>query len=140
MTIHFWLSEFISTSHRTTEKQILKARSVSSYVSETNLEVKLKIKNLILFWGGDLKWEMFPFFALIWRTSASRASKKFSVWVTDIFWLCNDNLWLQDLQRYQNHGVWIARTNRTHIFEKTVPSPAFWILLLYLQKFRFFME
>ena len=32
-------------SHRTTEKQILKARSVSSYVSETNLELKLKIKN-----------------------------------------------------------------------------------------------
>ena len=43
-------------SYRTTEKQILKARSVSSYVSETNLEVKLKMKN---FKKIDFFWEAF---------------------------------------------------------------------------------
>ena len=88
-------------------------------------------KFLEFFW--DSKWEIFPFFVLVWRTSPSRASKKFSMWVTDIFGLCNNILWLQALQRYWNHGVLSSRKNRTHVFEKTVPSPAFWILLLYVE-------
>ena len=55
MTIYFWLSEFVRTSHRTIEKKILKARSVSSYVSETNLEVKLKIKDFDFLEGFKMR-------------------------------------------------------------------------------------
>ena len=102
-----------------------------------SLKLKNNQKNYfsIFFFGFfNSIWEFFPSDAILWGTSGSKASRKFSMWVKGMFRLCNNIPWLQALQQYQTHGVWTVRKNRTHFFEKTVLSPAFWILLLYMGK------